>query len=259
MPVSESKSATAVNVILRAFASATIAAASGCSLPWSRLAAHCRIWSAWKGGTACTSRNAGRPSVSVPVLSTTSVSTWRRASIASASRNRTPCCAARPVATMIVIGVARPSAHGQAMISTATALSTACVHEGAGPNRPQPKNVSTATDNTASTNQYATVSAMRCIGARERCACATSCTICASMLSSPSRSARTTRLPVPLSVAPITLSPTVLPTGTGSPVSIDSSIEERPSITVPSTGTFSPGRTRTRSPGWSAAISTSSS
>jgi len=155
---------------------------------------------------------------------------------------------------MIVIGVANPNAHGQAMISTATALSTACVHEGAGPNSPQPKNVSTATDNTTSTNQYATVSAMRCMGARERCACATSCTICASMLSSPRRSARTTRLP-----APITVSPTALATGTGSPVSIDSSMEERPSTTVPSTGTFSPGRTRTRSPGCSAVMSTSSS
>ncbi|MNV18330.1 hypothetical protein D3C71_1091520 [compost metagenome] len=145
------------------------------------------------------------------------------------------------------------------MISTATALSTACVHEGAGPNSPQPKNVNTAIDNTASTNQYATVSAMRCIGARERCACATNCTICASMLSSPRRSARTTRLPVPLSVAPITASPTAFATGTGSPVSIDSSMEERPSTTVPSTGTFSPGRTRTRSPGCSAAMSRSSS
>ena len=72
-----------------------------------------------------TSRNAGRPCVSVPVLSTISVSIVRSRSIASASRNRTPACAARPVATMIDIGVARPSAQGQAMISTATALTTA--------------------------------------------------------------------------------------------------------------------------------------
>ena len=33
----------------------------------------------------------------------------------------TPSCAARPVPTMIAIGVANPSAQGQAMISTATA------------------------------------------------------------------------------------------------------------------------------------------
>jgi hypothetical protein len=49
----------------------------------------------------------------------------RSRSIASASRNSTPACAARPVATMIDIGVARPSAQGQAMISTDTALTTA--------------------------------------------------------------------------------------------------------------------------------------
>ena len=69
-----------------------------------------------------TRSKAGLPSVSVPVLSTISVSTLRRFSIAAASRNSTPCVAALPVATMIDIGVARPSAHGQAMISTATAL-----------------------------------------------------------------------------------------------------------------------------------------
>ena len=46
----------------------------------------------------------------------------RKFSIAAASRNSTPFVAPRPVATMIDIGVARPSAQGQAMISTATAL-----------------------------------------------------------------------------------------------------------------------------------------
>ena len=67
----------------------------------------------------------GFPSVSVPVLSTTSVSTWRMVSIASAFRKRTPMFAPLPVATMIDIGVASPSAQGQAMIRTATALRSA--------------------------------------------------------------------------------------------------------------------------------------
>ena len=67
----------------------------------------------------------GRPSVSVPVLSTTSVSTASRTSTARASRIRIPAAAPRPVATMIDIGVARPSAHGQAMISTATEFTSA--------------------------------------------------------------------------------------------------------------------------------------
>ena len=63
----------------------------------------------------------GLPSVSVPVLSTTSVSTFSIRSSASAFLISTPACAPRPVPTMIDIGVARPSAHGQAMISTDTA------------------------------------------------------------------------------------------------------------------------------------------
>jgi hypothetical protein len=38
---------------------------------------------------------------------------------------RTPAVAPRPVPTMIDIGVASPSAHGHAMISTATAVMSA--------------------------------------------------------------------------------------------------------------------------------------
>ena len=63
----------------------------------------------------------GLPSVSVPVLSTISVSTLAKRSSASASLTSTPACAPRPVAVMIDIGVASPSAQGQAMISTETA------------------------------------------------------------------------------------------------------------------------------------------
>ncbi len=43
-------------------------------------------------------------------------------------------------------------------------------------------------------------------------------------------------------------SPGFFSTGIDSPVSIDSSTAERPSITTPSTGIFSPGRTMTTSP-----------
>src|SRR3546814_16310830 len=77
--------------------------------------------------------------------------------MASASRNNTPSPAARPVATMIDIGVANPSAQGQAMIKTEIALSTANVHDGSGPNSPHTKKVATAIARTASTNQQATL------------------------------------------------------------------------------------------------------
>ena len=69
-----------------------------------------------------------------------------------------------------------------------------------------------------------------------------------SMVSAPTFSARMTSVPFRLSVPPVTASPSVFSTGSGSPVSMDSSIDERPSITAPSTGTLSPGRTRSRSP-----------
>ena len=69
-----------------------------------------------------TVRNAGLPTVSVPVLSTIKVSIVRRCSMASASLNKIPEVAARPVATITDMGVANPSAHGQAMIRTAIAL-----------------------------------------------------------------------------------------------------------------------------------------
>lgn len=185
MPVADSKSLASANASPRRCASATIAAASGCSLPASRLAASRNSASASPPATGTASRNVGLPSVSVPVLSTISVSTVRRRSMASASRNSTPARAARPVATITVIGVASPSAHGQATISTDTALSTAKVQAGAGPNRPQASSVSAATASTASTNQNATLPTSRCIGARERCACATGPRWCAPGLSPP--------------------------------------------------------------------------
>ena len=93
----------------------------------------------------------GFPTVRVPVLSTTSVSTFRIVSIASAFLNNTPIVAPFPVATMIDIGVARPSAHGQAMIRTATALMIAWAIRGSGPTVAQTIAVVTAMPTTAGT------------------------------------------------------------------------------------------------------------
>ena len=106
----------------RSCAAFTIASASGCSLPWSRLAAKRNTSDSSKPDAATTRSNTGRPSVNVPVLSMISVSILRRFSMAAASRNNTPWVAPWPVATMIDIGVAKPSAQGQAIMSTATAL-----------------------------------------------------------------------------------------------------------------------------------------
>jgi hypothetical protein len=67
----------------------------------------------------------GLPSVSVPVLSTTRVLTFSMRSRASADLIRTPAPAPFPIATPIDMGVARPSAQGQAMMTTETAAISA--------------------------------------------------------------------------------------------------------------------------------------
>ncbi|OGF21969.1 MAG: hypothetical protein A2V63_09220 [Candidatus Eisenbacteria bacterium RBG_19FT_COMBO_70_11] len=62
-----------------------------------------------------------------------------------------------------------------------------------------------------------------------------------------------------MTVAPITRSSGRFSTGIASPLTIDSSTALPPSSTTPSTGTFSPGRTRSRSPTatWSSGTSSS--
>ena len=130
---------------------------------------------------------------------------------------------------------------------------------GCGPQIAQITNVRTAIATTAGTKTAATLSASFWMGARLRCASATSRTICERSVSAPTRSARITRAPVPLTVAPITRSPGPFSTGMGSPVTMDSSTALLPSRTTPSTGTFSPGRTRRVSPARTSASGTSSS
>ena len=117
--------------------------------------------------------------------------------------------------------------------------------------------VAAATTRTNGTNTSLMRSARRWIGAFDPCARWTSSTIDASTLSRPTRTVRTTSVPATAIVAPMTGSPGPTSTGSGSPVSIDPSMEARPSTTTPSTGTFSPGRTRTRSPTRTASSGTS--
>jgi hypothetical protein len=128
-----------------------MAAASGCSLPRSSVAASRSSVASSVAPKVATVMSAGLPTVRVPVLSTTSVSTLRSTSTASAFLNSTPAVAPLPVATMIDIGVARPSAQGQAMISTATALMIACVMRGSGPTVAHTTAVTTAIATTAGT------------------------------------------------------------------------------------------------------------
>ena len=111
LPAGGSKPRPSRAQIPRAAAVRTTARASGCSL-----AARRSLQAATPVCVEARRRNdavtCGLPSVSVPVLSTTSVSTFSMRSSASAFLISTPACAPRPTPTMIDIGVARPSAHG---------------------------------------------------------------------------------------------------------------------------------------------------
>src|ERR1039458_9585423 len=112
---------------------------------------------------------------------------------------------------------------------------------------------------TAGTKYDDTRSASRWIGARDLCASLTIFTICDNNVSEPTRSARIMNPPVPLTVPAVTFASLSFSTGMGSPLIIDSSTELWPSSTVPSTGTFSPGRTRSLSPTCTCSSGTSAS
>ncbi len=86
------------------------------------------------------------------------------------------------------------------------------------------------------------------IGALEPWASWTSFMIWAKAVSFPTFVASNLKLPVLLMVAPMTSLPGSFLTGILSPVIIDSSTADFPSLTIPSTGIFSPGLTRTTSP-----------
>ena len=68
-------------------------------------------------------------------------------------RKSTPISAARPVPTMIDVGVASPIAQGQAMISTDTPATKAKDSAGEGPTNSQTITVKSANAMTAGTNQ----------------------------------------------------------------------------------------------------------
>ena len=145
LPVSEVKSAAAPRLKPRSSAPLTTASASGCSLLRSRLATSRNKSSSstapsrrrWRGAACLRS---GSRSCRRPAVSTFSIS-----SSASAFLMRTPAQAPRPVPTMIDIGVANPSAQGQAMIKHGDGVDESRSPSPApGPNIDQTMNVTTA-------------------------------------------------------------------------------------------------------------------
>ena len=119
--------------------------------------APCRRRRRPRGGRGCSSIV---PVVTVPVLSSTTVSTRRVDSRTSGPLMSTPSCAPRPVPTSSAVGVASPRAHGHAMISTATAAVKALAVPAPAPS--QNPSVATASAMTTGTNTADTRSARRC-------------------------------------------------------------------------------------------------
>ncbi|MDT4842085.1 hypothetical protein FQZ97_759720 [compost metagenome] len=117
--------ASTTTVRPRVAATSSTARASGCALCACSALAACSTASSSTPAAASITRSRGWPTVSVPVLSKATVSTRCAISSACASLIRMPCCAATPVPAMMAVGVARPSAQGQAITSTATACSSA--------------------------------------------------------------------------------------------------------------------------------------
>ena len=173
-----------------------MAAASGCSLARSSARGKAQQLAPRRSRRRRRSPSTfGLPSVRVPVLSTTSVSIFSKRSSASAFLISTPACAPRPTPTMIDIGVARPSAQGQAMISTATAATRPIGEARLGaPDRPGGEGDDGDQRSPPGRTSPTTSSARRWIGARLRCASATMLRrCCASMVSRPTLSARMTK------------------------------------------------------------------
>src|SRR3989338_9855689 len=125
----------------------------------------------------------GFPSVIVPVLSHTIAFILPMRSSASAFLMRMPYAAPIPVPTIMGVGVARPSAHGQATTKTETAATSA--KENACPVKIQAAKVIIAITITIGTKTAETSSAKRCMGACEPCASSTSLIICESTVSFP--------------------------------------------------------------------------
>ena len=235
----------------------------GCSDAASTAPARRRTSASLNGVKAIAESTDRCPLVTVPVLSSRMVSTVRVSSRTCGPLMRMPSWAPRPVPVSSPTGVARPSAHGHAITSTATAAVNAERSSGPVTSGPaassQAAKVRTAMAKTIGTNTALIRSASRAIGAFPVWASATSRPIWASVVSAPTRVARTSSRPAVLMVAPVTGLPGPTSTGTDSPVTSEASTAEEPLITTPSVAIFSPGRTTTTSStaSWSAGIFTS--
>ena len=137
----------------------------------------------------------GFPSVTVPVLSSTTVSIFLAVSRLSASFIRMPRSAPLPMPTMMAVGVASPRAHGQAMMSTVTNASSPCVNPLCPSSNIHAMKESTAMPIITGTKIPAILSTNCWTGALLPCASCTMWVIFANSVSVPTFSALNRKLP----------------------------------------------------------------
>ena len=223
-PAMALKLATLLLSVPRSRAVSTMANARGCSDPDSRDAASFSTVLSSSSPAIRISVTFGAPSVIVPVLSRIMADIFDAVCKASPLRISTPASAALPTPTMTDIGVARPSAQGQAIISTVVADTMAKASAGSGPKLSHASALVMAIIMMTGTKYAEITSAKRPIGGLEFCARLTILIICASAVSLPTRVALKRIEPVLLMVPAATASPSAFSTGIGSPVSMDSSM-----------------------------------
>ena len=152
---------------------------------------------------------------------------------ARAPRRRGSGCPPRrrgPVPTMIAVGVARPIAHGQAMITTPMNAVSASVSRGSGPNDAARRGTSTAASDEDGRHEPLADPVGQALDAATCCPGRVAPGRRSGRARCPGRHASRARRTLPVVFSGrrrTTSSPAPLSTGSGSPVSIDSSIAER--------------------------------
>ena len=161
-----------------------IACANGWSEPCSTAAAAVSNVASVTPSAVMISTTSGWPTVSVPVLSKMMTSSLVASSSAEAFLNRMPFAAPRPVLTITAMGVASPSASGQAITKTVIVSVTAS-SSGSPMTQNHTAKVVRPMTMAAITSHCAARSASNCAGALAFCAACTSFTICANAESAP--------------------------------------------------------------------------
>ena len=237
-PISTLNSSGSGTSIPRPLAQLSTALPNGCSEYFSATAAISRISLQGIPSKATTSNTSGRPSVNVPVLSTTSASIFPASSKKMPPFTSTARRAMFEIPAVTAVGVAIANAQGQATNNSDTAVLMFLVT----------RKTIIASISTTGRNQTVKRSAMFWIGALVRCADSTRCTIRASVVSDPTLVARASIRPVRFSVPLNNSLPLNFSTGMDSPVIGAWSTLLAPATTTPSTGTRSPGLTITTVP-----------